>query len=61
MSNEEPLFYLKNMKQILAILAATVILTACGIKGDLYLPQDLEAPQDSVTEIEADPLSVPQK
>ena len=49
------------MKQILAILAATVILTACGIKDDLYLPQDLEAPQDSVTEIEADPLSVPQK
>jgi predicted small lipoprotein YifL len=49
------------MKQILAILASAVLLTACGIKGDLYLPQELDAPQESVSDIEADPLNVPQQ
>lgn len=47
------------MKEILAILAAAVLLTACGIKGDLYLPDPVQAPQESVSDIEADPLNVP--
>lgn len=48
------------MKQILAILAAAVLLSACGIKGDLYLPPPGQAPQESVSDIEADPLKAPQ-
>ena len=48
------------MKQILAILAAAVLLSACGIKGDLYLPDPEQAPQESVSDIEADPLNTPQ-
>ena len=51
---------MQNMRQILAILAAAVLLTACGIKGDLYLPARGQAPQESVSDIEADPLNVPE-
>ena len=51
---------MQNMRQILAFLAAAVLLTACGIKGDLYLPDRGQAPQESVSDIEADPLNVPE-
>lgn len=47
------------MKLILAILAGCMLLTACGIKGDLYLPPPTEAPTESVSDIEADPLMPP--
>ena len=55
----QPFNYWGNMKEILVILAAAVLLTACGIKGDLYLPDPGQAPQESVSDIEADPLNVP--
>lgn len=46
------------MKQILAILAAAVLLSACGVKSELYLPDRGQAPQESVSDIESDPLNV---
>ena len=42
------------------MLAAAILLTACGIKGDRYWPDRGQAPQESVSDIEADPLNVEQ-
>ena len=38
---------MKHLK-IVAILAACMIVSACGLKADLYLPQPTEAPTQSV-------------
>lgn len=44
----------KTMKpiKIVAIIIAAATLSACGLKGDLYLPPSNQAPQESIQTVD---------
>lgn len=42
-----------NRFKILAILASSIVLTACGLKGELYLPEKAPMPTESIQSIES--------
>ncbi len=41
-----------NRFKILAILASSILLTACGLKGELYLPEKAPMPTESIQSVE---------